>query len=214
MRSGGLSYRTCCCAAKTVRGGGTICGGCLTVCGMRRGPVGSGVTRRASTARGGRSTSRCGGGWTRVWLDAGVSEALVADVQSVVREWAGRKGQPSAVCTDSRTLPSTPESGARAGYDGAKRRKGSKGPHRGGHAGPSAGPDRHPGPVRETATRLRRWPPKCSRSPEARSGWPTSTGDTPGQTPSRPHSNTASGLKWSSTPWPGEASCCCHADGS
>jgi hypothetical protein len=27
---------------------------------------------------------------------------------------------------DSRTLQSTPESGARAGYDGAKRRKGSK----------------------------------------------------------------------------------------
>jgi transposase len=62
----------------------------------------------------------------RRWLDAGVFEALVADVQSIVREWAGRKGQPTAVCIDSRTLQSTPESGARAGYDGAKRRKGSK----------------------------------------------------------------------------------------
>ncbi len=30
------------------------------------------------------------------------------------------------MCIDSRTLQSTPESGARAGYDGAKRRKGSK----------------------------------------------------------------------------------------
>jgi transposase len=38
----------------------------------------------------------------------------------------GQKGQPTAVCLDSRTLESTPESGARAGYDGAKRRKGSK----------------------------------------------------------------------------------------
>ncbi len=38
----------------------------------------------------------------------------------------GRKGQPTVVCIDSRTLQSTPESGARAGYDGAKRRKGSK----------------------------------------------------------------------------------------
>jgi transposase len=37
-----------------------------------------------------------------------------------------KKGQPSAVCLDSRTLQSTPESGARSGYDGAKRRKGSK----------------------------------------------------------------------------------------
>ncbi len=62
----------------------------------------------------------------RRWLAAGVFEALVGDVQSIVREWAGRQGQPTAICIDSRTLQSTPESGARAGYDGAKRRKGSK----------------------------------------------------------------------------------------
>lgn len=62
----------------------------------------------------------------RRWIEAGCFETLVADVQSIVREWAGRKGQPTAVCIDSRTLQSTPESGARAGYDGAKRRKGSK----------------------------------------------------------------------------------------
>ena len=62
----------------------------------------------------------------RRWLEAGCFEALVADVQSIVREWAGRKGQPTAICIDSRTLQSPPESGARAGYDGAKRRKGSK----------------------------------------------------------------------------------------
>ena len=53
-------------------------------------------------------------------------ELLVQDVQSLLREFAGRKGQPTAICLDSRTLQSTPESGARAGYDGAKRRKGSK----------------------------------------------------------------------------------------
>jgi len=63
---------------------------------------------------------------TRRWMAAGCFEALVGDVQSVLREWKGRKGQPTAVCLDSRTLQSTPESGARAGYDGAKRRKGSK----------------------------------------------------------------------------------------
>jgi transposase len=62
----------------------------------------------------------------RRWLEAGVFEVLVADVQTIVREWAGRKGQPTAICIDSRTLQSTPESGGRAGYDGAKRRKGSK----------------------------------------------------------------------------------------
>jgi len=62
----------------------------------------------------------------RRWMEAGVFELLVADVQSLLRELGGRKGQPTAVCIDSRTLQSTPESGARAGYDGAKRRKGSK----------------------------------------------------------------------------------------
>ena len=50
----------------------------------------------------------------------------MSDVQSIAREWAGRKGQPTAICIDSRTLQSTPESGARVGYDGAKQRKGSK----------------------------------------------------------------------------------------
>lgn len=39
---------------------------------------------------------------------------------------AGRKAQPSAAIFDSRTLRSTPESGLRAGYDGAKRKKGTK----------------------------------------------------------------------------------------
>ena len=62
----------------------------------------------------------------RRWMAAGCFELLVQDVQSLLREFGGRKGQPTAVCLDSRTLQSTPESGARAGYDGAKRRKGSK----------------------------------------------------------------------------------------
>lgn len=38
----------------------------------------------------------------------------------------GRNAEPTAVILDSRTLQSSPESGARAGYDGAKRKKGSK----------------------------------------------------------------------------------------
>ena len=62
----------------------------------------------------------------RRWLDAGCFDILLADVQALLREFAGRKGQPRAVLIDSRTLQSTPESGARAGYDGAKRRRGSK----------------------------------------------------------------------------------------
>lgn len=62
----------------------------------------------------------------RRWLRAGCFEAMVNDLRVLLREYAGRKGQPSAVVLDSRTLQSTPESGARAGYDGAKRRKGAK----------------------------------------------------------------------------------------
>ena len=65
-------------------------------------------------------------GQTRRWLRAGCFEAMVHDLQVILRELAGRKGQPTAVILDSRTMQSTPESGARAGYDGAKRRKGSK----------------------------------------------------------------------------------------
>ncbi len=60
------------------------------------------------------------------WLRAGVFEIMVEDLRSLLREFAGRNAKPTAMILDSRTLQSTPESGARAGYDGAKRRKGSK----------------------------------------------------------------------------------------
>ena len=63
---------------------------------------------------------------TQRWLAAGCFAALVDDLRLLLREAQGRKRQPSAVIFDSRTLQSTPESGGRAGYDGAKRRKGSK----------------------------------------------------------------------------------------
>ena len=62
----------------------------------------------------------------RRWLAAGCFEALVDDLRAVLRLAAGRTAAPSAAVLDSRTLRSTPESGARAGYDGAKRKKGSK----------------------------------------------------------------------------------------
>jgi transposase len=60
------------------------------------------------------------------WIKAGVFESLVHDLRAVLRIAEGRKESPTAAIVDSRTLQSTPESGARAGYDGAKRRKGSK----------------------------------------------------------------------------------------
>lgn len=63
---------------------------------------------------------------TQRWIAAGVFEAIVHDLRAVLRLAKGRKEQPSAAIFDSRTLQSTPESGERAGYDGAKRKKGSK----------------------------------------------------------------------------------------
>src|SRR5690606_24392051 len=63
---------------------------------------------------------------TQRWLRAGVFEAMVHDLRLLLRTFTDRKGKPTAVILDSRTLRSTPESGARASYDGAKRKKGSK----------------------------------------------------------------------------------------
>jgi len=62
----------------------------------------------------------------RRWLAAGCFEAAAHDLREVLRLAAGRDPRPSAVILDGRTLQSTPTSGARAGYDGHKRRKGSK----------------------------------------------------------------------------------------
>jgi transposase len=63
---------------------------------------------------------------TRRWLAAGCFEAIVHDLRAILRVAEGRNPEPTAAIFDSRTMQSTPESGGRAGYDGAKRKKGSK----------------------------------------------------------------------------------------
>lgn len=63
---------------------------------------------------------------TRRWMEAGVFEAMAHDLRALIRFQEQRRAAPSAMILDSRTLQSTPTSGQRAGYDGAKRRKGSK----------------------------------------------------------------------------------------
>jgi transposase len=60
------------------------------------------------------------------WFDAGCFEAMVHDLRVLLRLAHGRNAEPTATILDGRTLQSTPESGARAGYDGHKKRKGSK----------------------------------------------------------------------------------------
>lgn len=62
----------------------------------------------------------------RRWLAAGVFEEITHDLRMILRLVGEREAQPTAAVLDSRTLQSTPESGERAGYDGAKRRNGSK----------------------------------------------------------------------------------------
>lgn len=70
---------------------------------------------------------------TQRWIAAGVFEAMVHDLRAVLRladvdakGGAGRNPHPSAVIFDGTILQSTPESGHRAGYNGHKRKKGSK----------------------------------------------------------------------------------------
>lgn len=63
---------------------------------------------------------------TQRWVKAGCFEAMTHDLRAVLRMALDRNEEPSAVILDSRTLQSTPESGGRAGFDGHKKRKGSK----------------------------------------------------------------------------------------
>lgn len=60
------------------------------------------------------------------WLRAGVFEHIVHDLRRLIRLGEGRAAEPTGALFDGRTMQSTPESGSRAGYDGYKRRKGSK----------------------------------------------------------------------------------------
>jgi hypothetical protein len=53
-------------------------------------------------------------------------EEMVHDLRVLLRLSEGRTQKPRVAILDSRTLRSTPESGSRGGYDGAKRKKGSK----------------------------------------------------------------------------------------
>ena len=63
---------------------------------------------------------------TQRWLRANCFEHMAHDLRVILRLATGKNALPSAAIFDSRTLQSTPESGGRAGFDGAKKRKGSK----------------------------------------------------------------------------------------
>jgi transposase len=60
------------------------------------------------------------------WIHAGCFEAIIQDLRELLRVTQGKKAQLTAVILDGRTLRSTSESGHRGGYDGGKRKRGSK----------------------------------------------------------------------------------------
>jgi hypothetical protein len=113
----------------------------------RRPPPAGGCSAPRLPALGGRLYQQ-----TQRWLAAGVFEAMAHDLRGLLcrlasgREPSGHEPEPTAAILESRTLRSTPESGARGGYDGAKKtQEGLQGPRGGGHPGPPAGATPHPG---------------------------------------------------------------------
>ena len=60
------------------------------------------------------------------WLKAGCFEALAHDLRILLRLFAGRSGQPTAVILDRRTLQSTPESGGRGATMGPRNAKAAR----------------------------------------------------------------------------------------
>jgi transposase len=65
---------------------------------------------------------------TQRWLRAGCCAAVVQDRRLLLRVAAGRDAPPTAGIVEGRTVQSTPQSGARAGDDGHKRRTGAQTP--------------------------------------------------------------------------------------
>ena len=62
----------------------------------------------------------------RRWLEAQAFEDAAHDLRIIHRLLDGRHEDPTAAIYDARTPQSVPESGGRAGYDGAKKKNGSK----------------------------------------------------------------------------------------
>jgi transposase len=60
------------------------------------------------------------------WMKAGCFEVMAHDLRELSRLAKGKAAQPTAAIMDGRTLQSSPKSGGRAGYNGCRRRNGSK----------------------------------------------------------------------------------------
>jgi hypothetical protein len=62
---------------------------------------------------------------TMRWMQAGCFEAIIHDLLQLLPEAQGRATEPTGTMFHSRAVQSSPESGARPGYDGYKRKKGA-----------------------------------------------------------------------------------------
>jgi len=152
----------------------------------------------------------------RRWLAAGCFKARVEDLRVALRLAAGRAAEPSAAILDSRTLRSTPESGERAGHDGAKRRKGSQvhvaldtlGHLRALHVAPASAEDRG-----EVGRLARESPGRATASPRAASRSPGSIRAARASAPGKPPPGMASLSRSSNCRRPGAASSSCPAAG-
>ena len=152
---------------------------------------------------------------TRRWLAAGVFEEVVHDLRLLLRLSEGRAPAPTAAILDSRTLQSTPESGHRGGWDGHKRRKGSKVPAAVdtlGHllalfVGPASEQER--ARVGELAEAVQEATGESVELAYVDQGY------TGGEQPAEEaEARGASGWRWSSTKGPSGVSSCCRGGGS
>ena len=149
----------------------------------------------------------------RRWIEAGCFEALMSHMRFIIHTAQGRTGQPSAVILDGRTLQSSCESGLRAGYDGYKRRKGSK-------VHMAVDTLDHlidltvtPANEQELAQVKQLCVKQCKRLPARRCRWRGPTKATRAKTPSTMQRPQASSCRWSSCPKRRSASCSCRGAG-
>jgi transposase len=147
------------------------------------------------------------------WLAAGCFETIVHDLRIIPRLAEGRRPHPSAAIFDSQTLQSVPESGAHAGYDGAKRKRGSKvhlavdtlGHLLALYATPADARDR--AQVAELAAPVQAATDEHIQLAFVDQGYA-------GRSRPRTPPPTASAWRWSSCRRPSAASCCCPGAGS
>ena len=149
----------------------------------------------------------------RRWEEAGCFEAMVSDMRSIIRAAQGRQGQPSAVILDGRTMQSSCESGPRAGYDGYKRRKGSKVHMAVDTLGHLIALTVTPADEQERA-QVDALCEQVHRQRAIRSSWSGQTKATRASRPKATRLKTALNCKWSSCLRRRRALCCCPGAGS